>query len=840
LVSQKPLNAEDPNYLINNNLCNLSAEFLNPQIGVKNLKNKVLNIKLIFGMMNWRILIYLLLLTYTTGTQAQTVKLNPELMKDTWPAYWITMKASQQKEYGIYHFRKNFEIKAIPSSFPIHVSGDNRYRLFINGTPICSGPARGDLFNWYFETVDIAPYLVRGKNTLAAIVWNMGQLAPVAQVSNQTALLIQGNSDAEKIVNTDSTWKVIKSNAYTPTSLDNQERLQAYMVVGPGDHVDGSKYSWNWQDKNYNDNSWANADQITHAEPVGHGTDNRWTLAPRTIPLMLERKERFAKIRRATSIKVNDSFIKGVQPITIAPNQKVSILLDVNVNNVAYPELIVSAGTSATVKMTYAESLFDGQGKKGNRNAIENKEIKGNYDMFVPDGGQNRKFRPIWFRAYRYLQLDIITKNDPLILNDIYNMRTGYPLALNASFSSNDVSLSEIWQVGWRTARLCAGEMYYDTPYYEQLQYTGDSRIQALISLYNSGDDRLMRKSILDFYHSRTPEGLTQGRYPSNRLQIIPTFSLFWVSMVHDYWMHRKDDAFIKQFLPAINEIMEWYKARTDQDKKMLGPLTWWNFVDWDNFDSWGVPDGVEKGNSAIITLQYSYTLNQAADLVRAYQNPAKADEYKAIAAELNASTISACYNTDKGLLADTPEQKTYSQHAGIWAILSGAMTQDQMQPMLKRLLNDKNIGQVTFFYRFYLIQALKKAGLADLYYQELNPWREMLKLGLTTFAEKPEPTRSDCHAWSASPNYDFLATICGIMPAAPGFEQVLIKPALGELTKVSGTMPHPYGKIAVRYNRRVARGITAEITLPERLTGTFIWNGQTKALHSGKQIIVL
>lgn len=110
-----------------------------------------------------------------------------------------------------------------------------------------------------------------------------------------------------------------------------------------------------------------------------------------------------------------------------------------------------------------------------------------------------------------------------------------------------------------------------------------------MISLYCSGDDRLMRKALLDFYRSRTPIGLTQSRYPTNRLQIIPTFSLFWVSMVHDYWMHRRDDEFVRQFLPAINEVLMWYKDRIDKKTGMLGPMQWWNFIDWDNFNGWGI-----------------------------------------------------------------------------------------------------------------------------------------------------------------------------------------------------------------------------------------------------------
>ena len=113
-----------------------------------------------------------------------------------------------------------------------------------------------------------------------------------------------------------------------------------------------------------------------------------------------------------------------------------------------------------------------------------------------------------------------------------------------------------------------------------------------------------------------------------------------------------------------------------------------------------------------------------------------------------------------------------------------------------------------------------------------------MLNIGLTTFAENPEPARSDCHAWSASPDYDFLATICGIMPSSAGFATVTIKPALGELTTINGSMPHPLGNIVVSLQRKGANGIEGQVTLPSALTGNFIWKGKTIVLKSGVQKI--
>jgi len=775
-------------------------------------------------------------LLFSMQVFAQDLPVNPQLLKGSWrSSSWISAPGIAQRDYGVYHFRKTLNLSAKPSRYIIHISADNRYRLWVNGQPICSGPARGDLYNWNFETVDIAPYLQAGRNVLAALVWNMGVYAPVAQVSNQTGLVVQGDTEAEKEVNTNTTWKVYTNKAYTPCSVDNGRRLHSYMVVGPGDHVKAADYPWSWEQPKYDDNNWPAAVSVTTPEPAGYGSDNLWTLMPRSIPLMEETPQRLQKVRRAQGITANDDFLSGNAPLTIPANKTVSILLDQSFNTAAYPELTVSKGAGSTVKMTYAEALFSNY-KKGNRNEVEGREIMGNFDIFEPDGGELRSFRPLWFRTYRYLQLDITTGNEPLVINDLKGSYTGYPFVQKASFSSNDTSLKAIWDVGWRTARLCAGETYFDCPYYEQLQYEGDTRIQSLISLYVTGDDRLMRKAIHDFYCSRVPEGLTQGRYPSNRLQVIPPFSLYWVSMVYDYWMHRKDDAFIQQYFTAIRGVLDWYEKHIDQQKNMLGPMQWWGFTDWNNAFPGGTPDGATDGNSAIITLQYAYTLQQAAALFSAYGKQADAQHYSQLAATLNKGTYALCFNASRNEMANTPLQNTFSQHAGIIAVLAGAIPESRQQAVLQRVLDDTTLSQATFYYRFYLNLALKKAGMANRYYAQLKPWRDMLDMGLTTFAENPEPTRSDCHAWSASPNYDFLATICGIMPDKPGFAAVRIQPAMGELTAVTGTMPHPQGNITVTLKRTGSSGVAAEVTLPPGLSGRFVWNNSTVPLKAGKQ----
>jgi alpha-L-rhamnosidase len=145
----------------------------------------------------------------------------------------------------------------------------------------------------------------------------------------------------------------------------------------------------------------------------------------------------------------------------------------------------------------------------------------------------------------------------------------------------------------------------------------------------------------------------------------------------------------------------------------------------------------------------------------------------------------------------------------------------------------------MSYYFRFYLNRALDHAGLGDSYLSQLAPWYKMLDLGLSTWAETPEPTRSDCHAWSASPNYDLLTIVAGIKPGAPGFKTVRIEPHLEGLHQFDASMPHAAGKIVTSY-RLGQNGWTATITLPPGIDGQLSWKNKISLLHSGTQNVAL
>jgi hypothetical protein len=278
----------------------------------------------------------------------------------------------------------------------------------------------------------------------------------------------------------------------------------------------------------------------------------------------------------------------------------------------------------------------------------------------------------------------------------------------------------------------------------------------------------------------------------------------------------------------------------------MLGALPYWSFVDWPDQWPWdndkllgGQPDGAADGGSSIVSLQLAGSLDHAAELFDAFGKKPVADHYRELARNLKAATLRNCWDESRHLLADTPARKAFSQHANVLAVLSGCVQGDKARALVVRLNTEPGLTQCTQYFRFYLLRAMKAVGLGDQYVSMLQPWHDMLARGLTTFAERPDPTRSDCHAWSASPLYEFLATVCGVEPASPGFKTVRIEPHLGYLTHVQGTVPHPAGDIKVAFTR-TAKGIEGEIVLPPGLSGNFLWQGRVVPLHPGRQPIRL
>ena len=530
------------------------------------------------------------------------------------PEPWIAYPSANNQSYGVFHFRKSFNLDQIPEKLIMHVSADNRYNLFVNGERVCYGPAKGDLKTYKYDIIDISPFLNEGENLMAAQVYNAGKDMAMSMFSIQTAFMLRTEDSSFQHLNTDRSWKVLKNEAYTPVSyyemLFKDRWFYGYYACGPGDRVQAAEYPWGWEQPGFDDTQWVASEELLFE------TKAPWNLFARNIPFMANHRETPGSIRLVEGI---DQVSDPKERIVIPANTSAKILYDYQIFTMGYPELSMQGGKDASIQIKYAEALYEKVHLKAHRDSVNNLNMFGVWDVFYPDG-QPRTFRSLWKRAFRYIQLVVETKDQPLEILSLESEYSGYPYQDMGTFESNDSRLNQIFEMSLRTLRMCSGETYYDTPFYEQLSYGGDNRPIGNISLYNSTDDRLFREVMRLYPQSENREtGLYKSAYPSRFDFDMGSWSLAWAQSLYDYYMLRGDKEFVAQFIPNIERVLGFYHRHIDESLGILGTVRNQNFMDW-SITKGSIPrsnENKEITNSTMLTLFYVHTLDLTAKLFR-------------------------------------------------------------------------------------------------------------------------------------------------------------------------------------------------------------------------------
>lgn len=751
-------------------------------------------------------------------------------------APWVSYPSANQTAYGVYHFRKSFDLEKVPEKLVIHVSADNRYNLFVNGQRVCYGPAKGDLQTYKYDAIDIAPFLKPGKNLLAALVYNGGEDRPLALITVQTAFMLRSENEAFSFLNANAGWKTYKNPAYEVISyyemLFRERWFYGFYACGGGDEVFADKYPWGWETIDFDDSKWL------AAEPLVFDKQQPWNLVPRNIAFMDNHLVFPEKIRKVSGANIPTGVWNGKTKLIVPANTKASVLVDFEIFTMGYPELTVSGGRGSKIQVKYAEALYEAVHLKAHRDSVNNLNMFGVWDIFHADG-EKRTFRPLWKRTFRYVQFNVETKSEPLEISSYQLEYSGYPYPEMATFESDNPRLNEIFEMSKRTLQMCSGETYYDTPFYEQLSYGGDNRPIAAISTYNSTDDRLLREVLRLYPQSENKEtGLFKSAYPSRFDFDQGSWSMGWIQTLHDYYFIRGDSAFVKQFSGKIDGVLRFYERHLDERTGMIGTVKNQNFIDW-SITKGSLPrpnEMREMKQSALLTLYFAHTLDCTAKLYNELGLKEKAAHWEQLSKGIKSAVYTNCWDAEKQLFRDYPDQSIYSQHTNLFAILCDLIPEPEQQKLMNRILTyDKFDEMASSYFSFFLFKAMQKTGQEDLFLDNLDFWYTFIDRGHTTCGETgfASHDRSDCHAWSAHPAYFMLSSVCGIKPADVGFNNVTIAPHLGKLTSLKASMPHPKGRISVDY-KMVKRKFTATIQLPKGMNGIWEYEGKKLLLKEG------
>ncbi len=775
------------------------------------------------------------------------------MTRGTWPAKWIAHPDVPADEPQVVAYRRRLSLDKA-AKLRIHVSADERYELFLDGERIGRGPERGDVENWFYESYDLD--LKPGEHVLVARSWWLGPNgpSPYAQHTVRPGFLLCAEGPFGEQVDTGvAPWECKRIGGYSWIHPD------ALFGTGAKIAVHGPDFAWGWETGQ--GDGWVSAKAIHPARNANTANEYPpiWKLRPAMLPPMLEMPLQVGEVRHIQAVDSEDtkpvpvvqynhlaaevpgwnSLLQGRSALTISPHTMRRLIVDLGNYYCAFPEVVTSGGKGSKLRIQWAEALYEQSqmgGPKGNRDQIEGKYFIGLGDTFETDGGPHRRFDTLWWEAGRYLEVFVSTEAELLTIERFRLRETRYPHKWEMQFDSSDARLQDVVPLAKRVLEMCSHETYMDCPYYEQLQYIGDTRLQVLATYALSHDDLLPRKAIWQFDQSRQNSGLTASRYPSRYTQIIPTFSLWWVGMLHDYAMWRDDMRFVADRMRGVRAVLEIFRSWVNRDGLLEAPKGW-NFVDWVPAWSWGLPPDAEHGISGIINWMMVLMLAHAADLETMLGEQEMADRDRKLAERIAKTVDKAFWSEEKGMFADDLSKTSFSEHAQCMALLSGLLSLDKRARVINGLLNEKDLHRTTIFWDHYLFEAYRLIGRMDRFFDRMDLWFGMKALGFKTTLEAPEPSRSDCHAWGAHPMYHYFASLLGIRPAAPGFAKVSIEPQLGTLTWAKGRLPHPKGFITVDFALRDGK-LAGSIELPQGVEGTFSCGGVTTELRPGKQMV--
>jgi len=716
------------------------------------------------------------------------------------PAVWCP--GAPRQGPAVLLFRRAFTLDEALDPSALWISASQRFVLFLDGRPVLRGPPRSDPERWNVARWEF-PALAAGVHTLAVCVWHAGPFTAKAQLGGPGFLLIAAEPGPlkERLATGSPGWRTRVDSSRRPLTETAGQR-RGHLDVGAGEDFDAAQHPAGWAQAGFDEGDWLVPEVVCEAcanpwgnQPLGH------TLRPAPIPAMREASAGWSRAMGSEGEGPPADWIAGGSGWRVPPGSSARIVLDRGCLTNAYPRLVWSGGGGAFLRLVSSEAPVDPVTRtKGNRDRIDGMELPGQLDIVRPSGGDREEvWEPLWFRSFRYLLLEIQTAGEALALRVPGIEETGFPLE-SVFRGDPGPGWSALNDVSLRTARLCSHETFFDCPHYEQAQFPGDGRILARYHYLIANDDRLPRKAIDDLHAGRTPSGLLRSHYPCSMYQIISTYSLQWIGMLHDFRVYRGDADFLKPYLPVARGILDWFLGHRRADG-LVGRVEA-PFTDWTpGFDAGTAPQEADGGSSLVSALA-AEACGWMAGLERFAGIGSWAGRWDQEQQALRTAVRATCIDPVTGYIADTPNRRSFSLHAQIQSVLAGVVAPSEASDLLERAMCDPALIPLgTLYFRAYLFEALRKAGLRARFPALLGPWKAHLANGLSTWPESDGNPRSDCHAWSVAPSVEFIESILGLSPDpdASGFAAAWVNPVPAEIPVGSFEVATPAGVFRVR-----------------------------------------
>lgn len=714
--------------------------------------------------------------------------------KSDWNADYIWDSSSGNEENVWMCFRKTFELLEAPEALTAFISADSKYWLYINGvTVVFDGSVkRGPTADGsYYDSVEIAPYLHSGKNTVCVLVWYWGKDKNYSYSDSGRAGFI---FEAGSIV-TDRSWKVSRNTAYLNGKFDSKSnfRLPEY-----GIYYDATKEIGDWLSSDFDDSAWKNATEL------GKGGCSPWgNLYPRGIPML---KDYGLKDYENSSDYVGIT-TKGKQTIT----------LDIPYNAQCTPYLKINAKAGKRIRIL-----------------TENTWIGSVSNTYITKDGEQEFEALGWFNGEH---ITYVIPSDVTILELKYR-ETGYDTQFSGIFECEDEKLNTLWQKALRTLYVTMRDNFMDCPDRERAQWWGDVTSEMAMSMYalDANSYLLYQKGVASMLGHIDPEtNVMQTVVPiGEELYELPVQQLAGICGFWTYYLYTGDTDFLKTVYDAsVNYVNLWTVGDNHLVEHREGS---WDWMDW----------GKEADTTAIENAWYYYALSSICNMAQVIGE--NSDNIQAKMSEIKTGYKSLW--TERGYQSD--DVKAPDDRANALAVISGLADEDKYEVITSVLIETQNSSP---YMEYYVLEALCLMGKYDeAKSRMLQRYEGMIAEDYSTLWEKWNRHKGTSnHAWSGGPLVIMSKYLAGVRPIKAGYSKFIIKPQLTSPDTVKCIVPSVKGYISVTETKSdsgfmldatVPKDTTAIIYLPYddgqkvKLNDTFVYRDNTFVAADGVEFV--
>lgn len=700
--------------------------------------------------------------------------------KEDWQAKWIWDKDNLTEQNVWMCFSKTVNLDSVPETLTAYISADSKYWLYINGeTVVYEGSVKRGPENsgGYFDSIDIAPFLKKGENTINALVWYWDDKTSYSyNGSGQGGFIFEAVSEELSVIS-DSSWRVKRNDAFVDSPFyPPNYRLPEYSI-----YYDARKELGNWTSEDFDAALWESATEYARG---GEGVYGK--LYPRGIPFLKD----FGLKNYENSEKYEGYTVKKLF------GEKITVDVPYNAQLTPYLKVIAPAGKKIRI-------------------TTENTLIGAVSTTYVTKEGEQE------FEALGWFNGEHITYKIPkgVTVVSLQYRETGYDTEFSGNFSCDDEFLNTLWQKSLRTLYVTMRDNFMDCPDRERAQWWGDVTSEMIMTMYSLDCNSylLYQKGVEAMLSAIDETGVMQTVVPINGDYFeLPVQQLAGIVGFFTYYEYTGDTEFLEKVYDASLDYLKLWEI--GENGLVVHRSGSWDWPDWGSKADMTAIENAWVYYALDVTEKMADILGRSADI-----------EFISERKEAVKKGYEALW-TENGYKSD--DVKKPDDRANALAVLSGLAAKEQYAAIKEVLVSTKNSSP---YMEYYVLEALCTMGEYEEAKNRIKDrYSDMVNEDYSTLWEFWDEWRgTKNHAWSGGPLVIMSKYFAGITPLTAGYDSVKIDPQYGISDSISCTVPCVKGLVTLDYKRTDGKA-EVNITIPEGMNAVlYIPEGADVSVNS-------